>query len=204
MSLYADDAAVFIKPSAQDLAVTRQILKLFGEASGLITNLEKTEFYPIRCQDLDMESLLGDGQQTSELPCSYLGLPLHFKKLPRSAIQPMVQRIANRLPGWKQNLLSYSGRELLVKMVLSSMPTQFLKVHKLPAWAIKEVDRFRRSFLWRGVDHDKVRGGHCLVKWKCCTRPRRLGGLGIKDLDKFGRALRLRWLWHNWDIVDQP
>jgi hypothetical protein len=31
-----------------------------------------------------------------------------------------------------------------------------------------------------------------------------LGGLGIKDLDKFGRALRLRWLWHNWDIVDQP
>jgi hypothetical protein len=89
-------------------------------------------------------------------------------------------------------------------MVISSMLTHFLTVHKLPAWAIKEVDRFRRSFLWKGVDHDKVRGGHCLVKWKCCTRPRRLGGLGIKDLDKFGRALRLRWLWHNWDIVDQP
>jgi hypothetical protein len=27
------------------------------------------------------------------------------------------------------------------------MPTHFLTVHKLPEWAIKEVDHFRRSFL---------------------------------------------------------
>lgn len=26
----------------------------------------------------------------------------------------------------------------------------------------------------------------------------------IKDLDKFGRALRLRWLWHRWDQCDRP
>jgi hypothetical protein len=30
------------------------------------------------------------------------------------------------------------------------------------------------------------------------------GGLGIKDLDKFGRALRLRWLWHSWDAQERP
>jgi hypothetical protein len=31
-----------------------------------------------------------------------------------------------------------------------------------------------------------------------------LGGLGIKDLDKFGRALRLRWLWFSWDTQARP
>jgi hypothetical protein len=31
-----------------------------------------------------------------------------------------------------------------------------------------------------------------LVKWKMCTRPRRWGGLDIKDFDKFGHALRVR------------
>jgi hypothetical protein len=50
-------------------------------------------------------------------------VPLHFKKLPKSAIQPMVHKIGNRLPGWKRKLMTYPGRELLVKTVLSSMPT---------------------------------------------------------------------------------
>jgi hypothetical protein len=30
------------------------------------------------------------------------------------------------------------------------------------------------------------------------------GGLGIKDLEKFNRALRLRWLWHQWDEKEKP
>jgi hypothetical protein len=125
MSLYADDAAVFINPSASDLLITRHILRVFGEASGLITNLKKTEYFPIRCQHLNMGDILG--------PCSYLGLSLHFRKLPKSTIQPMVQKIGNKLPRWKRRLMSYPGRELLVKTVLSSMSTHFLTVYKLPA-----------------------------------------------------------------------
>jgi hypothetical protein len=31
-----------------------------------------------------------------------------------------------------------------------------------------------------------------------------MGGLGIKDLEKFGRALRFHWLWYNWDSKDRP
>jgi hypothetical protein len=30
------------------------------------------------------------------------------------------------------------------------------------------------------------------------------GGLGIKDLDKFSRALRMKWLWYGWDHKDRP
>jgi hypothetical protein len=41
-------------------------------------------------------------------------------------------------------LLSYPGRELLVKSVLSSMPMHFLTVYELPKWAIRERDRFKR------------------------------------------------------------
>jgi hypothetical protein len=121
----------------------------------------------------------------------YLGIPLHYKKLPKHMIQPLVQKIGNKLLGWKRNLLSYPRRELLVKVVLTSMPPYFLTVYKLPAWARKDIDRYR-CFLGRGDDPDNVKGGHCLVKWKSCTRPKRLGGLGIKDLDKYGRALRLQ------------
>jgi hypothetical protein len=40
----------------------------------------------------------------------------------------MVQKVANRMPGWKKNLLTYPGREMLVKTVLSALPTFFLKM----------------------------------------------------------------------------
>jgi hypothetical protein len=53
-----------------------------------------------------------------------------------------------------------------------------------------------------GEDLDKVRGGHRLVNWRTCTRPRKLGGLEIKDLEKFSRALRIKWLWNHWDVKE--
>jgi hypothetical protein len=59
--------------------------------------------------------------------------------------------------------LTYPGRELLVKTVLSAMPTHYLTVFKMLKWAITRVDRFRRGFLWRGEDPNLMKGGHCLV-----------------------------------------
>jgi hypothetical protein len=39
ISLYADDVVLFLRPEATDITVTMGILQLFGEASGLKTNL---------------------------------------------------------------------------------------------------------------------------------------------------------------------
>jgi hypothetical protein len=83
----------------------------------------------------------------SSFPCIYLGLPLSIKKPPKSAIQPYVQKIANRLPGWKKNHMSYPGRELLVKTVLSAMVTYFITAFKPHKWMIHAIDKFRRAFL---------------------------------------------------------
>ena len=49
------------------------------------------------------------------------------------------------------------------------------------------------GFLWKGANAAK--GGHCLLAWPRVCRPPELGGLGIVDLQRFGYALRMRWLW---------
>jgi hypothetical protein len=70
ISLYADDVAVFIHPSEHDLLVTDYILNIFAEASGLKTNMDKTQYYPIRC----------DEQSRLSVSCwkSYFIIPLHL------------------------------------------------------------------------------------------------------------------------------
>ena len=58
---------------------------------------------------------------------------------------------------------------------------------------IKCIDKLRRNFLWSGAE--KAKSGHCLLAWPRVCRPPELGGLGIPDLQRFGFALRMRWLW---------
>jgi hypothetical protein len=78
-----------------------------------------------------------------------------------------------------------------------------MTLFKMRKWAIARIDKFRRGFLWKGHELDNVHGGHYLVNWQICTRPKKFGGLDIKDLDKFGRAFRLRWLWYHWDSKER-
>jgi hypothetical protein len=76
MSLYLDDAVVLINPTTQDIQATRSILQIFADALGLHTNMDKTKFYHIQCNDMNPHELLGPDQNFFSFPCSYLGLSL--------------------------------------------------------------------------------------------------------------------------------
>jgi hypothetical protein len=145
--LYVDDAALLIRPSEKDLLITNHILDIFVEASGLVTNLNKTEFYPIQCNNIDLDFLTSRNYALSSFPCKYLGFPLHYRKPSKAMVEVVIQKIGNRLPEWKRGLVSYPGRESLVKVVLSSIPTYFLTVFKMRKCAISRIDKYRRSFL---------------------------------------------------------
>jgi hypothetical protein len=98
------------------------------------------------------------------------------KEDPQSILYSFIQKIANKIPGWKRNFLISPGKEIMVKMVLSVMPTYLLSIYKMPKWWYKRVDIYRKSFLWRGEDQENVKGGHCLVNWQVYTRPKRSCG----------------------------
>jgi hypothetical protein len=99
MALYADDATLFIKPTKKEFEVTKSILQIFEDTSGLASNMAKIEFYLIRCAQANLDFLFQGGSILSDFTCTYLGLPLYFKKPTREMLQSMIQKIAKRLPG---------------------------------------------------------------------------------------------------------
>ena len=99
ISLYADDVVLFLRPSAGDIEITLDILQLFGSASGLTTNLQKSSVLPIRCSEDDRAVLQETLPcQLSDFPCKYLGVPLSPLKLTKEQVQPIIEKIADRLP----------------------------------------------------------------------------------------------------------
>ena len=122
ISLYADDVVLFLQPSVNDISLTLDILQLFGEASGLRTNVQKSTVLPIQCMAEHLTTLQAHFPcQISEFPCTYLGVPLSPYKLTKTQVQPIIEKIADRLPGWKADLLTKVGRSILVQSVLTSM-----------------------------------------------------------------------------------
>lgn len=131
------------------------------------------EIFPIKIDNNTVTHMLQNFPgKICTFPGKYLGLPLHVRKLRKIDVQPLLDKIGARLPGWKGRFLSSAGRETLVKTVLSSQPIYHLTTFPEQKWLIHKIDRMRRSFLWRGETPDKVYGGHLIVKWPTSCLPK--------------------------------
>ena len=146
-SLYVDDVILFIRPHDQEARDVKQILHIFGEASGLKTNLAKCSIMPIYGGEDSLEEIVSIlGCQVQQFPIRYLGLPLSTKQIPKSHFQSVVKGVARKMPPCHGNLMAKSGRLVWIKSVLCAVPIYAMMAENLPPWATKEIDTICRRF----------------------------------------------------------
>jgi hypothetical protein len=88
--------------------------------------------------------------------------------------------------------LSKRGCLTLLKSTLSSLPTYFLSLFTIPASVAQRIEKLQRNFLWGGMG-DGMK--YHLVRWDQVCSPMDCGGLGVKNLTLFNKALLGKWLW---------
>jgi hypothetical protein len=149
ISLYA--VVIFLKPDPSDINLVLDTLRLFGKALGLQTNIQKSSVMPIRCDD----QILGIAKELlpcdfADFPCKYLGLPLSLKKLTKTQLQSIIDRVASLLPGWKAELMNRAGRAVHAQFVMSSRIIYSVIALDLPMCDVKAIEKLLKGFLWKG------------------------------------------------------
>lgn len=97
-SLYADDLVIFVAPNALDLSTVKATLAIFGMASGLFSNLDKSVATPLHCSEDDVARVHAIVScRIEEFLCCYLGVPLSVRKLKRLDEQPLINKVAARI-----------------------------------------------------------------------------------------------------------
>lgn len=162
-SIYADDVMLFIRPTVQEATAVKEILTIFGEVSGLKTNMAKCSVTPIFDGKDSLQDIVAIlGCQLQPFPIKYLGLPLSVKKIPKSQVQAIIEAVTRKLPPCHGSLMARSGHLVWIKSVLKAVP-------KLPSWVIKEIDAICRKFFWVGSDASVH--GKCMVAWPAVCKP---------------------------------
>ncbi|XP_039169323.1 uncharacterized mitochondrial protein AtMg00310-like [Eucalyptus grandis] len=95
-------------------------------------------------------------------------------------------RVDRKLEGWKEQLISKAGKEVLIKMVVQALPQYAMNIFKIPLSICRAIERKISDFWWR---KNAVQRG---IHWKSLDvlkRRKDQGGLGFRDLMELNKAM---------------
>jgi len=131
---FADDTLLVGTKSWVNVCALRDVLLLFESVSGLKVNFHKSMLTDINNNESWLvPAALALNCKMEKVPFVYLDLPIRGDARRLSFWEPVLTRITTRLSGWKGRFLSFGGRMILIKFVLSSLPVYVLSFFKSPS-----------------------------------------------------------------------
>ena len=103
-------------------------------ASGQIINKEKTTLFFSKNIEDSSQVAIQVALQVSAIRHydKYLGLPSFVSQNRTECFTKIKERIWAQMQGWKENLFSQAGKEVMIKVVVQSIPVYSMNVFKLP------------------------------------------------------------------------
>ncbi|KAH9718961.1 reverse transcriptase domain-containing protein [Citrus sinensis] len=198
---FADDSFLFFKATHNEAALVKQVLTVYGKASGQVVNFSKSSISFSAnvseanvwqlCELLEVNATTNHG--------AYLGLPSYIGRKKKEVFHYIRDRVWKRLQGWSAKMLSRAGKEILLTTVALAMPNYAMSIYLLPKDLCRELEGMMNSYWWRN-NHSNGKGINWM-KWKYLCNPKGHGGLGFKQLHSFNIALLGKQVWH---ILTRP
>lgn len=197
---FADDSFLFTSATIVQARNLLDTLKIFSGSSGQVINYQKSGIYFSKkvenkhCKLLARILKVGRITQNN----TYLGTLLFFSRYKSFNYQNLLDRVYNRVQGWKAKFLSQAGRTTLICSVTSAMPMYQMMCFLIPKKTSDKLDALQRDFWWQ---KSKSNRGLYIKAWDFICSSKSKGGLGIMSPYKFNLALLTRLAWR---LIENP
>ena len=87
----------------------------------------------------------------------------------RNTFNDIKEKIGRTLAGWKENMLSKAGKEVLIKAAAQAIPTYTMSCFKIPDSLCDELTTMIRKFWWgQKKDENKI----SWLSWEKMCKPK--------------------------------
>ena len=187
---FADDLVLFAKADHVNCLAMRDVIDAFCSASGQSVSAAKSRVYFSPNVDRDFRESFCDilGFNLTSSLGKYLGIPIKHPGSSPQDFNYILDRVKNKLAGWKANLLFLAGRAVLIQALSATIPAYVIQCTYIPNSILEGFDRVNRNFLWGSTDTESSKKIHW-VGWQKVTKSKEEGGLGLQSAKGRNTAL---------------
>jgi hypothetical protein len=146
--LFADESLILMKANLSNATSLNQVLEQYCACSGQMVSEAKCSIFFCPNVDVQVKAEICEELNifSEAISDKYLGLPFMVGLDKTESFIYLLERIIERIQGWKDKFLSMGGKEIYLKEIIQAIPVFAMAVFNIPKKLCKDINDAMVSF----------------------------------------------------------